>query len=60
MGRRSGEGAELAIIELVDNARDKEAQASTRKRASGSKKKKAPETKAAESAEEKDSAANEE
>jgi len=60
MGRRSGDGAELAIIELVDNARDKEAQASTRKRASGSKKKKAPETKAAESAEEKDSAANEE
>lgn len=40
MGRRSGDGADLAIIELVDNARDKEAESSTRKRAGGSKKKK--------------------
>ena len=39
MGRRAGDGAELAIIELVDNARDKQAQASTGKRAAGSKKK---------------------
>src|SRR6266576_567996 len=31
MGRRAGDGAELAIIELVDNARDQEAQ-TTRKR----------------------------
>ena len=47
MGRRSGDGAELAIIELVDNSREKEAQ--NRKRAAGgSKKKKATETKAAE------------
>jgi large subunit ribosomal protein L17 len=46
MGRRSGDGAELAIIELVDNARDKEAQSAARKRAGkGSSKKKAAETK---------------
>ena len=46
MGRRSGDGAELAIIELVDNARDKEAQNAARKRgARGSSKKKAAETK---------------
>jgi len=48
MGRRAGDGAELAIIEFVDNAREKEAQAATKKRASkGSSKKKAAETKAA-------------
>jgi len=42
MGRRSGDGAALAIIELVDNARDKEAQNTGRKRAAkGSSKKKA-------------------
>ena len=47
MGRRSGDGAELAIIELVDNSRDKEAQ--NRKRATAaSKKKKAAEFKVAE------------
>lgn len=46
MGRRTGDGAELAIIELVDNARDKEA--SSRKKAKGSSKKKG-ETKVAES-----------
>lgn len=47
MGRRSGDGAELAIIELVDNARDKEAQSAARKRgARGSSKKKTAETKA--------------
>src|SRR5438132_12021390 len=40
MGRRAGDGAELAIIELVDNARDKETQTSARKRAKGSSKKK--------------------
>ena len=48
MGRRTGDGAELAIIELVDNAREKEAQASARKRTRGSSKKKADETKATE------------
>ncbi len=46
MGRRTGDGAELAIIELVDNAREKDAQASARKRVKGSPKKKADETKA--------------
>src|SRR5258705_2803853 len=50
MGRRSGDGAELAIIDLVDNARDKQAETASRKRATGSKKKKAPETRAAEPA----------
>ncbi|HBB96225.1 MAG TPA: 50S ribosomal protein L17 [Blastocatellia bacterium] len=49
MGRRSGDGAELAIIELVDNAREKEAQTSTRKRARGASKKKAADGKVAES-----------
>jgi large subunit ribosomal protein L17 len=48
MGRRSGDGAELAIIELVDNSREKEAQNRKRATAGGSKKKKATETKAAE------------
>lgn len=48
MGRRTGDGAELAIIELVDNAREKEAQTSARKRTRGSTKKKAGETKATE------------
>lgn len=60
MGRRAGDGAELAIIELVDNARDKEAQSSTRKRASkGSSKKKSAETKATDSAATKDEEAGE-
>ena len=50
-GRRSGDGAELAIIELVDNPREKEAQASSRKRTKGStKKKKAGATKSTEAA----------
>src|SRR5437016_7584829 len=40
MGRRSGDGAELAIIELVDNAREKEAQASRKRAGKGSSKKK--------------------
>jgi large subunit ribosomal protein L17 len=50
LGRRTGDGAELAIIELVDNAKEKEFLASTRKRAKGPGKKKAGETKATESA----------
>lgn len=59
MGRRAGDGAELAIIELVDNAREQQAQASARKRATGSKKK-ATETKAAKpAAEEKESSETE-
>jgi large subunit ribosomal protein L17 len=40
MGRRSGDGAELAIIELVDNTRELEAQSSARKRTKASTKKK--------------------
>jgi hypothetical protein len=61
MGRRTGDGAELAIIELVDNAREKEAQASARKRTKGSTKKKADETKATEtSADLKEEGASEE
>jgi len=48
MGRRTGDGAELAIIELVDNVREKEAQASARKRTKGSTKKKAGEAKTTE------------
>jgi len=50
MGRRTGDGAELAIIELVDNPREKEALASARKRTKGSTKKKAGETKVTETA----------
>ena len=50
MGRRAGDGAELAIIELVDNAREKEAESNARKRATrGSSKKKSAESKAGES-----------
>jgi large subunit ribosomal protein L17 len=50
LGRRTGDGAELAIIELVDNVREKEAVASARKRTKGSSKKKAGDTKATDSA----------
>ena len=58
MGRRAGDGAELAIIELVDNTREKEAKSASHKKAGkGSSKKKAAESKAAgtEAAETKDS-----
>jgi large subunit ribosomal protein L17 len=49
MGRRAGDGAELAIIELVDNTREKEAQAAAKKRpAKGSSKKKSADTEKAE------------
>jgi large subunit ribosomal protein L17 len=47
MGRRAGDGAELAIIELVDNAREKEAQTAKKRGAKGSSKKKSAETKSA-------------
>ena len=50
LGRRTGDGAELAIIELVDNAREKEALASARKRTKAPGKKKAGDTKATDSA----------
>lgn len=52
LGRRTGDGAELAIIELLDNPREKEAHDAARKRTRGSGKKKAAETKAAGSKEE--------
>src|SRR2546429_5381928 len=48
MGRRAGDGAELAIIELVDKPREAEAQEAMRKRAKGSAKKKATEAKTSE------------
>ena len=41
MGRRAGDGAELAIIELIGNPREQQAAAAARKRAKGSSKKKA-------------------
>ena len=44
MGRRAGDGAELAMIELVDNSREKEAAEAARKRTKGSGKKKASKT----------------
>jgi large subunit ribosomal protein L17 len=40
MGRRTGDGAEVAIIELVDNLREKESAEAARKRTKGSGKKK--------------------
>ena len=58
MGRRAGDGAELAIIELVDNAREKEALSAARKKpAKSSSKKKSAERPAAdtEAADTKDS-----
>jgi large subunit ribosomal protein L17 len=60
MGRRTGDGAELAIIELVDNAREKDAQASARKRVKGSPKKKTDEAKATGSTNKKEESGNEE
>ena len=57
MGRRAGDGAELAIIELVDNAREKEARSAARKKpGKSSSKKKSADSKAAdtEAAETKD------
>ena len=53
MRRRAGDGAQLAIIELVDNPREKEAQETARKRTKGSAKKKAAEPKATAAAPEK-------
>lgn len=50
MGRRTGDGAELAIIELVDNPREIEAQAAARKRTKGATRKKTGDTKATEAA----------
>jgi len=58
--KSKGDGAALAIIELVDNARDKEAQSTARKRpARGSSKKKAAETKAESATKDKEDGAGE-
>jgi large subunit ribosomal protein L17 len=59
MGRRSGDGAELAIIELVDNARDKEAQNTASKRAGKGSPKKKSETKAESATKDKEEGAGE-
>lgn len=58
MGRRAGDGAELAMIELVDNPREKEAQAAARKRTKGSTKRKV--EAASESADKKETTGSEE
>jgi large subunit ribosomal protein L17 len=57
MGRRSGDGAELAIIEFVDNAREQQAQSAARKKVTKGSGKKKSETKSAdaETSETKDS-----
>lgn len=49
MGRRTGDGAELAIIELLDSPREKEALEAKQKRAKATSKKKKGETKVADS-----------
>jgi large subunit ribosomal protein L17 len=46
LGRRAGDGAELAIIELLGNPREAAAEEASKKRAKGGSKKKAAETKA--------------
>ena len=51
LGQRSGDGAELAIIELLGNPREAAAEEASKKRAKGGSKKKAAEPKAAESKE---------
>jgi large subunit ribosomal protein L17 len=45
LGRRAGDGAELAIIELLGNPREAQAEEAARKKTKGSSKKKASETK---------------
>jgi|ERR1051326_54182 large subunit ribosomal protein L17 len=59
MGRRSGDGAELAIIELVDNPREVAAQEATRKRTKASTRKKT-ETKTEPAAETTEQSSNDE
>ena len=59
MGRRSGDGAALAIIELVDNARDKEAKNTGRKRAAKVSSKKKAETKSESTTRDKEEGASE-
>ena len=59
LGRRTGDGAELAIIELVDNAREKEALASARKRTKPAGKKKAGDSKTESASSKKEEAGDE-
>ena len=51
LGRRAGDGAELAIIELLGNPREAAAEEAAKKRTKGGSKKKAAESKAAETKE---------
>jgi large subunit ribosomal protein L17 len=52
LGRRAGDGAELAIIELLGNPREAQAEEAARKRTKGSSKKKAAEEKSSETSDE--------
>ncbi len=52
LGRRAGDGAELAIIELLGNPREAAAEEASKKRAKGGSKKKAAESKATEAKDE--------
>ncbi|HEV8589823.1 MAG TPA: 50S ribosomal protein L17 [Pyrinomonadaceae bacterium] len=54
LGRRAGDGAELAIIELLGNPREAAAEEAAKKRAKGGSKKKAAEPKATEAKDESD------
>lgn len=58
MGHRAGDGAELAIIELLDSPREKQAQEAKQKRAKATSKKKKGETRATDN-EKNESAENE-
>ena len=52
LGRRAGDGAELAIIELLGNPREAQAEEASRKKTKGTSKKKASETKSSEAKDE--------
>ncbi|HKP35921.1 MAG TPA: 50S ribosomal protein L17 [Pyrinomonadaceae bacterium] len=52
LGRRAGDGAELAIIELLGNPREAQAEEAARKKTKGSSKKKASESKSSEATDE--------
>ena len=52
LGRRAGDGAELAIIELLGNPREAQAEEAARKKTKGSSKKKASDAKTSESQDE--------
>src|SRR2546430_15683593 len=54
LGRRAGDGAELAIIELLDNPRETQAEEAARKRTKPTSKKKVTETKAVKDAADED------